>query len=114
MPQRHICVHPGSLRQQSKWMGERPVRSSKPNARDYEAARATACRLFEKLNDLELGPTDLLDVYDFVRASTTPTAKKRLETLRQSALGGMNGVQTADHAETDASEGDDADVAEAA
>jgi hypothetical protein len=40
--------------------------------------------LSEQLAQLEVRPADLLDIHDFVRATTTPSAKKRMEALRQS------------------------------
>jgi hypothetical protein len=88
-PASYVCVHPTSLRQQSKWMGEKPIRSNKPNPRYYESACATANKLCDQLEQLGLAPVDLFDVYDFVRSSTTPSAKKRLEALRQSDLRNM-------------------------
>ena len=83
-PSTHLCVHPTSLRQQLQWMGEKTLRSKKPNPGDYERARTAAKKLFEELDQLGLAPADLLDIHDFVRTLTTPSAKKRLEALRLS------------------------------
>ena len=82
-PKRWLAVHPTSLRQQSKWMNETPIRAN-PNAADYERANTTARNLFQHLEQLGLAPTDLFDVYDFVRTTTTSAAKKHLEAQRQS------------------------------
>ncbi len=85
-PGEHFCVHPPSLGRQRKWMGERALNARKPNAMDYEKALRMATNLKEQLSPLGATAVDLLDIYDFIRAFTTPSASKRLEALRQSNL----------------------------
>jgi hypothetical protein len=80
-PVEHYCVHRGSLQQQAKWMKQAAVRSDKPNALDYARARAFAKKVSGRLTELGVLPLDLLDVYDFIRTTTTPTAKKQLEVI---------------------------------
>ena len=86
-PKRFLAVHPTSLRQQGRWMNEPQMRSN-PNPADFERANAMSGKLFEQLGRLGLAPADFFDIYEFVRATTTPAAKKRLEALRQSDVGG--------------------------
>lgn len=86
-PDRCLSVHPTSLRQQARWMNESAVRQN-PNALDFERINAMAQSLFDRLKQLGLEPADLFDVYDFMRATTSASAKQRLEVLRQSDLRG--------------------------
>jgi hypothetical protein len=80
-------VHPTSLRRQSRWMGRKAFGSRKPNAGDYARALETTRILAERLGALEVPPSDLLDVSDFSRVTTSPSAQKRLLALRRSRLG---------------------------
>lgn len=102
-PDTQLCVHPSSLVQQCKWMGEKSIRSKKPNPLDYARARKVAQALFGQLEELGLKPADLLDVHDFIRTSTTPAAKQRLEALRQSDLRESAFHSRADHESVPAS-----------
>jgi hypothetical protein len=95
-PTRYLCVHTTSLGRQRTWMGDSPIRARKPNAVDYQKALTTAERMQKELQPLGLEPTDLLDLYDFMRTSTTPSAMRRLQALRQSALRAAAGEQPQD------------------
>jgi hypothetical protein len=92
-PTRYLCVHTTSLGRQRTWLGDSPIRSRKPNAIDYQKALKTSARIQHELQELGLTPVDLLDVYDFMRTSTTPSAMRRLEALRQSTLRGAASEQ---------------------
>lgn len=86
-PKKHFCVQPTSLGRQAKWLKQPPLRSQKPNAADYARARSLARDIEEHLDQLGIAPTDLLDVCDFVRATTSPTSRKRMSVLHDSPLG---------------------------
>jgi hypothetical protein len=73
-PSRYLCINTTSFGRQRTWMGDSPIRSRKPNAVDYQKALTTATRIEQELQRLGLSPADLLDVYDFIRLSTTPSA----------------------------------------
>lgn len=88
-PTQHVCVHSASLGRQRTWMGDSPIRARKPNAIDYRKALTTAERVERELKQLGQEPADLLDVYDFIRTATTPSAMRRLEALRQSTARGV-------------------------
>ena len=106
-PSTRLCVHPSSVRQQGKWMKEKTLRSKNPNATDYDRACSLAQRLAEHLEQVGAKPGDLLDVYDLVRTTTTPSSRKRLAALRQSDLGDVMAKtqsQAPDAASADASD----------
>lgn len=81
-PIHHVCVHPTSLAQQASGLQEPALRSKKPVAADYSRALRITHKVREALLGLGLSPVDLLDVHDFMRATTSPAARKSLEALR--------------------------------
>ncbi len=106
-PSDHFCVHPKSLGYQRRWLRESAISSRKPNIIDYRKALQTATDLRAQLEQSELAPADLLDVYDFIRTLTLPSAMKRLEALRQANIKRVEAAPQNAPATESASEGTD-------
>jgi hypothetical protein len=75
----HVCVRPSSFRRQARWMAPRLEYSSTPEGKQYVRFRKMARAIRKRLKDAGLKPRDLIDVYDFVRLTLRPSAKKLLE-----------------------------------
>jgi hypothetical protein len=78
-PDEHVCVQPGSFRDQAVWMAPRLEHSSEPNAETYLRYLAMATAVQAKLEEEGLHPADLLDVHDFIWTTLRPAARKLLE-----------------------------------
>ncbi len=78
-PKQQVCVRPGSFRIQARWMAPRLEVSPVPDGRQYMRFRTMAKTIFKNLKDDGLEPGDLMDVYDFMRLTLKPSAKKLVE-----------------------------------
>lgn len=81
-PEHHVCVYPTSFAQQARAVKEPSPRSKQPNAVDYARALRIANALRQALGNLGVTPVDLIDVCDFMRVTTSPTARKNLKMRR--------------------------------
>jgi hypothetical protein len=78
-PKEHVCVRPSSFRRQARWMAPRLEYSSHPEGKQYIRFRKMARAVGRRLKEAELKPRDLVDVYDFIRLTLRPSAKKLLK-----------------------------------
>jgi hypothetical protein len=81
-PNDHVCVRPGSFREQAKWMAPRLVLPKLPSGSSYERCRAMAELVATRLREQGERPQDLMDVHDFIRVTTGPGAKRLLGELK--------------------------------
>lgn len=82
MPKEHVCVKASAMRSQASGLGRRFTLSSMPNAPKYEHMLKMALTVKEKLEDAELRPRDLLDVYDFMETTLSRKALKKIESMK--------------------------------
>jgi len=78
-PDDHVCVQPGSFRDQAVWMAPRLEHSKEPNAETYLRYQAMAGAVRAQLEEEGLHPADLLDVHDFIWTTLRPAARKLLQ-----------------------------------
>jgi hypothetical protein len=84
-PSEHIYVRPAVIREQSKWMAPRLSLPNQPTAASYMRSLSMVKLVLQKLTEQGESPRDLLDVFDFMRVTTGPTAKKLLLRTKPSA-----------------------------
>ena len=77
-PDEHVCVHPTRFKQQAMWMAPRLEHSKVPNGDGYHRYLAMVQGVRDRLRKAGLTPRDLLDVYDFMLTTLTPSARKML------------------------------------
>lgn len=75
-PNDHFCVRPGSFREQAKWMAPRLTLERVPSGSAYMRCLSVAKLVWTRLTESAERPRDLMDVYDFVRLTTRPAAKR--------------------------------------
>ena len=78
-PDEHVCVHPTRFKQQAMWMSPRLEHSKSPDGASYYRYLAMAQGVRDRLRKAELDPRDMLDVYDFMLTTLTPSARKMLK-----------------------------------
>lgn len=78
-PDEHVCVHPTRFKQQAMWMAPRLEHSKSPDGASYYRYLAMVQGVRDRLRKAELTPHDLLDVYDFMLTTLTPSARKMLK-----------------------------------
>ncbi len=83
-PDEHAVVHPTSIREQAKWMAPQLVLPKTPSAAAYARCLSMVRLVSTRLRESGEQPRDLLDVHDFIRATTRPAAKQLLGELRRS------------------------------
>lgn len=83
-PEAHVCVRATTFREQAKSMAPRLDVKNVPSAAAYERLVAMAKSVHDKLKAHDLAPRDLMDVYDFMRVTLAPKARKQVEALRAS------------------------------
>lgn len=76
-PTAHVSVRPPAFRAQAKWMAPRLSIPKLPNASSYLRCLSMAKQISVKLGEHGERPRDLLDVHDFVRATTRPEARRQ-------------------------------------
>lgn len=80
-PAQFVCVSPTSFRQQAKWVLPSLSLSNQPSGKAYLGILELARAVSDRLAAAGQKPKDLFDVYDFIRATTSPSAKKRASAL---------------------------------
>ncbi|MCB9759833.1 MAG: hypothetical protein H6739_08370 [Alphaproteobacteria bacterium] len=81
-PEHHVCVHPRTFRKQLHAMRPKLTYSSNPTPSIYAGFREMAVELRGTLIDEhELAPADLIDVYAFVRSTLRPKGLRILSEL---------------------------------
>jgi hypothetical protein len=83
-PNEHVCIRPASLREQIKQMAPGLTLERYPSSIQYTTLLGVATRVQDKLKSAGEQPADLFDVYDFVRVTTRPAAKRVLSEDRNS------------------------------
>ncbi len=77
-PNEHICIHPASFREQARWLVPRLSRLQSPTAAAYRQLSEMARLISKKLTEASAPPHDMLDVADFIRVTTSPSARKAM------------------------------------
>ena len=95
-PDEHFCVRPASLRDQVKQMAPGVTLERWPSSIQYNTLLALARQVREKLLAAEQAPRDLFDVYDFVRVTTSPSARRSLGARPQSPATDSTDAKAAD------------------
>ena len=78
-PSDQVCVHPARFKQQAMWMAPRLEHPKKPDGASYHRYLAMVQGVRDRLVKAGLTPRDLLDVYDFMLTTLTPSARKLLK-----------------------------------
>ncbi len=76
LPNDHVCVRPTSMREQLKQLAPTLTLERWPSGAQYSSLLGVATRVQDKLKEAGEKPVDLLDIYDFVRLTTRPAAKR--------------------------------------
>jgi hypothetical protein len=71
-------VQPTSFREQARWLAPRLARDRIPSAAAYRQYLEMTRLLAKQLGEAGAPPFDLLDVVDFIRLTTSPTARKAM------------------------------------
>lgn len=86
-PGEHVCIQPGSFREQARWLMPRLARVQAPSATVYRQFLELSRHVQKKLTEANLAPRDLLDVADFIRFTTTPSARKAMLARKREPAG---------------------------
>lgn len=78
VPDQHVCVRPATLRKQAEWMAPRLTFTKTPHGPLCARFDEMAVAVSKQLEEAGLEPADLLDVYDFMRETLSPSAKQLL------------------------------------
>jgi hypothetical protein len=78
LPEQHVCVRPATLRKQAEWMAPRLTFTKTPYGPLCARFDEMAIAVSKQLAEAGLGPVDLLDVFDFMRETLSPSAKELL------------------------------------
>jgi hypothetical protein len=77
-PGEYVCVHPAAFKQQVKVMGGRGSAPARATSANYTRFLSVAKLVASKLTEQNQAPRDMLDVYDFIRATAVSAAKARV------------------------------------
>jgi hypothetical protein len=83
-PDEHICVRVAAVREQAKGVGHRVEVRSLPTADAYTRLLAVARSVRDQLAARDFAARDLMDIYDFMRLTLSPKARRQAEALRDS------------------------------
>ena len=78
-PAEQVCVHPSRFKQQAMWMAPRLEHPKTPDGTAYHRYLAMVQGVRDRLVKSGLTPRDLLDVYDFMLTTLTPSARRTLK-----------------------------------
>ncbi len=97
-PDQHVCVRRTSFQTQSDWL----MPELKGNKRVCAVSYGGFIHLAKTVNDQVVSagitPHDLLDVHDFIKATTSPSAQSRMLKEREDSNGGDNSKSDGDPA----------------
>jgi hypothetical protein len=82
-PEVHVCVRKTSFQRQAEMRMASVGNSQRPNSAGYVGFLDLAKNTMQALTDLDVKPEDFLDVHDFLKLATTPSAIRRIEAVRR-------------------------------
>ncbi len=77
-PKEHVCVRRTSFQTQADWLLPEFKADKRVNAVTYGGFSHLAKMVCEQLEQNELPPQDYLDVHDFIKLTTSPSAQSRM------------------------------------
>lgn len=80
-PTDRVAVKPSVFRQQAKWMAPRLMFDNDPVGHQYEQLESMAFSIRRRLEQADIPPSDLMDVYDFIWITLRPKAKEILDSF---------------------------------
>lgn len=97
-PEVHVCVRKTSFQRQAEMRLVPIPNSQRPNAAGYVAFLELAKTTMQDLAGLDAKAEDFLDIHDFLKLTTTPSAIRRIEAVRRA----VNRATTSDEPVADA------------
>jgi hypothetical protein len=82
-PEVHVCVRKTSFQRQAEMRLTPIPNSQRPNSQGYVAFLELAKTTMNDLAALDAKAEDFLDVHDFLKMTTTPSAIRRIEAVRR-------------------------------
>lgn len=82
----HVCVRRSGFQKQAEWYMPQLHITKNPSAVTYAGFLNMAHSLNDKLAEAGLAPVDLLDVHDFIKQTTSPSAQQRMYAIKQGTL----------------------------
>lgn len=82
-PEVHVCVRRTSFQRQAEWRMAPLGNTARPNAASYMSCLEMANSLMEDLKKADTKPEDLLDIHDFIKLTTTPSAVRRMQAVKR-------------------------------
>ena len=77
-PATHLCVHPSTIRRQADVLGVAVTPGTRPRGKTYARLLDLVGRVEEKLVAAGQQPADKVDLFDFMRITLAPSAKRLL------------------------------------
>jgi hypothetical protein len=103
-PEVHICVRKSSFLKQAELRLSTINGAGRPNAVGYLSFLELATQVFEELKTLGGTPEDLMDIHDFMKATTNPAALRRIQAVRRTLSRSHVAEAEAEEAEAEAEE----------
>lgn len=82
-PEVHLCVRKASFQKQAELRLAPLANAARPNSAGYMGFLELATGIMDELKKFGAKPEDLLDIHDFVKHTTTPSALRRIEAVRR-------------------------------
>jgi hypothetical protein len=82
-PEVHLCVRKSSFQKQAELRLAPLANAARPNSTGYMGFLELATGIMDELKKNEAKPEDFLDIHDFVKHTTTPSALRRIEAVRR-------------------------------
>jgi hypothetical protein len=82
-PEVHVCVRKTSFQRQAEMRMVPIPNSQRPNSSGYVAFLDLAKSTMQALADMDMKAEDFLDIHDFLKLTTTPSAIRRIEAVRR-------------------------------
>lgn len=82
-PEVHVCVRKTSFQKQAELRLTSVSNIQRPNSAGYMSCLELATTLQEDLKRAGAKPEDLLDIHDFVKLTTTPSALRRMQAVQR-------------------------------
>lgn len=85
-PKEHVCVRRTSFQTQAEWLLPEFKADKRVSPLAYSGFSHLAKLVCEQLEQAALPPADYLDVHDFIKLTTSPSAQTRMLAAQQQAL----------------------------